>query len=487
MKERIFKLGIVGIILLMIAFNVNYTSWTDGDEPHYISGAESLVNNGDIDLKNEQENKTFLHFRPSNDFVIHYWKDQHGKFRPHHGIGASILYMPAYFISKHVLKNNKLIVQSIRFTQLILFLCGLMIMILLMKLILGQQSFDYSSLIPWLISPTVFLYATVIFPDMIQGLFFTLTAIGIYKVYQKSINNYSIQRYDNFLIYLGGIAAAFNVFVHYKTLLTTGLFLIFFVIYAILTKKKKLIFNYDTLIFMLPFVISIVLHMMMTYNWYNTINFSSIQGITSTQNVGGVFQRWFPNSPLIGIPGQFFDIDKGMFWMAPTVILYLFGFIEWFKKDRFSFTVFAVPSIISILIYSTFVEWAAGFCPAGRYVVPFMFLLYPSYYFCFKFIKRFIPGRLFIFLSITCSILILLSFKYRMGITHRNGFPSLTGVNLHYTIISKYFRIPDVNNYLRIFDYEFKPVLSWYGLSGIFILMILFYQFIKIASLLRKV
>jgi hypothetical protein len=480
MIENLKKISILAIIVLMFVFNINYTTWTDGDEPHYISGTESLVNNRDIDLKNEQINKTFLDFRPIDDFVIHYWPDKNDKFRPHHGIGASILYMPAYAIAKHVIKNNGLIVKSIRFTQFVIFLIGVLMMIALLKLVILKSAFDYLALVPWLISPTVFLYSTVIFPDMIQGVFFGLTAIGLIKLYNKSRSEYKSQRFDNFLIYLGGVGAGFNVFVHYKTLLTTGLFFVFYCLYAILTKNKKMVFNKNIIVFLLPFVVSIVLHMMMTYNWYNTINFSSIQGITSTSNVGSVFQRWFPNNPLIGISGQFLDIDKGMFWMAPTVIFYLLGLSRWFKEDRFSFTVIAIPSIISIFAYSTFVEWAAGFCPAGRYVVPFMFVMFPSYYFTYNYIKRFVIGKAYIVLSIIMSVLILLSFKYRMGIVHRNGFPSLLSTNLHYSIISKFFRIPDVNNYLRIFDFEFKPVLSWYGFCGAVIISIVLIQFVKI-------
>jgi hypothetical protein len=473
--SNIYRLIILLIIGLMLMFNLNFSTWTDGDEPHYIVGAESLVEDFDFNLTNQQESKSFIRYRPDLTFRVHSINDINNQLRPTHGIALSILYAPAYYIGNNIIKNPNAIVKGIRLTQFIIFILGLFLCIFYLRRLIPD--FDNFVFIPWLISPVVFLFSTVIFPDMIQGACFVLTAIGIYELFNQitsETNNNSI------IIFIGGMAAGVNLFVHYKTLLTTALILFSYMLFAIFS-NRKLIFNYKILKFIAPFGVFVILHMIMTFQWYHSLSFGSIQGFTAAQGYNKTILELFPNSPLIGLPGQILDIDKGVFWMGMTVILYLFGFKDWFIKNRFSFFVFAIPSIISIIFYSTYIEWAAGFCPAGRYIVPFMFILFPSYYFTYINIKNSIGSKVFIGISIIFSILVLISFKKGF---HRNGFPSLQGLNLHYVTISRLLKIPDVNQLLRFFDFENKPVIGIYGIIGVVFFVVIGIQFVSIIKLM---
>jgi hypothetical protein len=69
-----------------------------GDEPHYVMIAQSLAEDGDFDLKNNLEQKTYLPFIPVKiDFhgTIH-----QGKYHSYHLPGLSFLLLPFYFLFK---------------------------------------------------------------------------------------------------------------------------------------------------------------------------------------------------------------------------------------------------------------------------------------------------------------------------------------------------------------------------------------------------
>jgi hypothetical protein len=278
----------------MLVFNLNFSTWTDGDEPHYVVGTESFVQDNNFDLTNEQESKSFFRYRPDPNFRVHAIQDLNNRLRPTHGIALSILYSPAYYIGNNILKSPAAIIQGIRLTQFLIFIIGFLLCIVFLKRLVPD--FDNFVFIPWLISPVVFLYSTVIFPDMIQGVLFVLTAIGIYELYKHIINN---SKLNSVIVIVGGIAAGLNIFVHYKTFLTTALMLIMYIIYALIS-NKKLIFNNKIFLFFVPFCTFVMLHMFLTYRWYNSFSFSSIQGFTAAQGYNKSIFDLFPNSPLIG-------------------------------------------------------------------------------------------------------------------------------------------------------------------------------------------
>ncbi len=69
-----------------------------GDEPHYVMIAQSLAEDGDFDLKNNLENKTYLSFIP---VAIDFHGSIHeGRYRSYHLPGLSFLLLPFYLFFK---------------------------------------------------------------------------------------------------------------------------------------------------------------------------------------------------------------------------------------------------------------------------------------------------------------------------------------------------------------------------------------------------
>ena len=69
-----------------------------GDEPHYVMIAQSLVEDGDFDLKNNLENKTYLQYLPVE--IRFHGSIRAGRYHSFHLPGMSFLLLPFYFLFK---------------------------------------------------------------------------------------------------------------------------------------------------------------------------------------------------------------------------------------------------------------------------------------------------------------------------------------------------------------------------------------------------
>jgi hypothetical protein len=67
-----------------------------GDEPHYLMIAQSLVEDGDFDLKNNIDNKTYFNFLPIE--IRFHGGEYNGKYYSFHLPGLSFLLVPFYWI-----------------------------------------------------------------------------------------------------------------------------------------------------------------------------------------------------------------------------------------------------------------------------------------------------------------------------------------------------------------------------------------------------
>jgi hypothetical protein len=73
--------------------NSNY----GGDEPHYLLAAKSLVEDGDVDLKDEYAERSYASFYPYE--LDPHGSETDGRLRETHGVGFPLLIAPAYAIA----------------------------------------------------------------------------------------------------------------------------------------------------------------------------------------------------------------------------------------------------------------------------------------------------------------------------------------------------------------------------------------------------
>jgi hypothetical protein len=67
-----------------------------GDEPHYLLAAESLVEDGDVDVRDEYARRAYRGFYP---YVLHrHGEETNGRLNEPHGLGFPLLVAPAYAV-----------------------------------------------------------------------------------------------------------------------------------------------------------------------------------------------------------------------------------------------------------------------------------------------------------------------------------------------------------------------------------------------------
>ena len=114
LKAKAVTVWLTAFIIFALAAVVLYWQGIrlSGDEPHYIMIAQSLVEDGDFDLKNNMEEKTYYRYLPVE--LRFHGGDYNGKYRSFHLPGVSLLLIPFYWIFD-VLSLGKVLPPSLYF------------------------------------------------------------------------------------------------------------------------------------------------------------------------------------------------------------------------------------------------------------------------------------------------------------------------------------------------------------------------------------
>jgi hypothetical protein len=99
-KTKPWRIWLLSFLVFALAAAALYTRGIDlsGDEPHYVMIAQSLVEDGDFDLKNNLENKTYFQYLPVE--IRFHGSIHDGSYRSFHMPGISFLMVPGFFLFK---------------------------------------------------------------------------------------------------------------------------------------------------------------------------------------------------------------------------------------------------------------------------------------------------------------------------------------------------------------------------------------------------
>jgi len=93
-----WRVWLLSFLVFALAATIFYARgiYLSGDEPHYLLIAQSLVEDGDFDLQNNLQNKTYLTYLPV-EIPLH-GTVQDGKYRSFHLPGISFLLVPFFYL-----------------------------------------------------------------------------------------------------------------------------------------------------------------------------------------------------------------------------------------------------------------------------------------------------------------------------------------------------------------------------------------------------
>ena len=325
-----------------------------GDEPHYLVMTQSLVEDGDLDLRNNYLEKTYLWFHPAPlDPHTHYQNRSSGWW-PIHSPGLAVLLVPAYLLIRGLLPHAELawIIGSFR---LFMALFGLLLFLLLRHW-LRQLYPESGRTMPLLLllaftSPFLF-YSLHLFPEMIAA----LLGFGAYVTLGRQSGGRT--GYTRCAFFRAGLLLSPLIFFHNKYMvIQAGFFLALWLVRR--TRFRNL------LLFILPqFAMFLA----------SEVFLKAVYGTFSPTQVyeGAQFSSWLTHivqAPLFRrietLLGYFLDQRDGLLPYAPVFLLALFA-LTVAGKERRRENIFLSLVAGPYILYYAILTTRGAYSPPGR-------------------------------------------------------------------------------------------------------------------------
>jgi hypothetical protein len=318
-----------------------------GDEPHYIMITQSLVEDGDFDLKNNFEEKTYYKYLPI-DLRFH-GGDYNGKYRSFHLPGVSFLLIPFYWLFS-VLGVGKLIPPALYFRLAAavinaFFALGLF---LILKRKFPDQDITRFWLLFLIIFPLIF-HSIHLYPELPAAAL--LMFAYLFTFFEKK----------NYL--LAGLLLSFIPWFHVKYIPPLVVLAVAILYHLFKPFKPFKPFEREKIKGLFLFVIFPVISFILL-----VIYSKVLYGSYSPTDI-------FPKESYWGVPwllrlkvflAYFLDQRDGLLFYGPVFFLFFFGFKEKFK-DKY----LLLGILVSYVFFHAFTTVRGAYAPAGR---PLMFV-----------------------------------------------------------------------------------------------------------------
>lgn len=309
-----------------------------GDEPHYLMVTQSIIEDGDFNLRNNVEQKTYMDFIPAE--LAPHMIIRNGKHLSFHMPGLSILLLPFYLIFK---LTGSLIPPQLFFRISISFINAFFafsLFYLLKYFFPGKKIFNL-----WLLFvvlyPTLF-HSVHIFPELPAATFLIGSFLFIFSKKNNPLT--------------GGLFFSLSIWFHVKYYPPLLIFALFVLIGYIKDKKFKEILKF--LIFPAVSSLLLLLYSKALYGTFNPLNIFPPENYWTTPVI----------LKLKVLFSYFLDQRDGLLFYSPLLFLAFFGLKKRINRENI------MLFIISIYIFFHAVTTVRGaHSPAGR---PLIFVLW---------------------------------------------------------------------------------------------------------------
>lgn len=366
------------MVLILVMFSASRMGFGKeplvGDEPHYLLIADSLVNDGDVDLKNNYQQETYRNFysndisntrfpttvNPQNNY-------QESLNRPaeRHINLVRFPSLSLHWFSYHTIGLPLLVAGPYK----ALGLDGVVILMLCIAIGVALLTYRWALTVtrhalPALISTGIIVLSLSfiglsgkVFPDLpIAGLL-----LGTVMLLERKRQTW----WQQVLI---GLSLAAGYSLHPKTILMFGTIAAFASLNILHSKDSAQKRAGLLLCLFLPAIIGIGV-----IEWH----LLATQGIWNPSDLYSKQTLW-ENSPVLGVFSSWLDPTKGVLINNPAWLLALIGLPMWYRAAPKQFVRIVLIILPSLLLFATFRDWSGGFAPPGRYLLEVMPLLAPA-------------------------------------------------------------------------------------------------------------
>lgn len=340
--------GIVALTVLALFFAIlSQRATPTGDEPHYLIMIQSLLGDGDLDVRNNYENRDYLAYYPE---VI---PDPHvivtgERWYPVHAIGLPIVAAPAYAVGG----RTGVVVLLTLFT-----VAGLRILWSVLRLAgFGSPAASVATLVAGLTLPLSSM-AGQVFPEVPA---FLLVVIAL-----RAILAPAPSRWDTIGVLL---SVGLLPWLHPKYALLSGaLLLSMALVRRQRTTPAPLLGATGVLI------VSVLGHALLSYRWYGAplpgAPILVTHGVSPADWLPAILGHFFV-TPWIGLLGVLFDQQSGVFFASPVYLLAIPGIILlWRRAPKLAVACGLVFASV-YLPAGSFGVWYGGYCSPARLLTP---------------------------------------------------------------------------------------------------------------------
>ncbi len=318
-------LPVIFLIYAAAAARVQQKVGPEGDEPHYLMVAESLLRDGDLSLERDYAEGRYLPFHDAPLEPHYRVRGKHGEIYSLHALGLSLLILPAYAFGGYPGAS--------------LFM-ALLAALLAREMRAGLQSVFGEGPVAeggaWIaaLSPPLLYYAGLVFSEVPAAL---LVAVALRRRRGLAV----------------GLALAVLPWLNVRYVALSAVLVVYGLWSAEgVAERAKLV---------LPGVVSALASTFYHYALYGFFDPRRVYGRRPEFSLATVPE---------GLPGLFLDQEFGLLVYAPVFALAIPGFLRLVRRDRARAMAAAALVAAVVATSSTWHMWRGGFNPPGRFLVP---------------------------------------------------------------------------------------------------------------------
>jgi hypothetical protein len=319
------------LVLVVAAGRSHVVVGPQGDEPHYLMVAESLLRDGDLSLERDYAEGRWAAFHDAPLLPHYRVRGRHGEIYSLHAVGLSILILPAWALAGYA---------------------GVTVFMALLAALLAREVREWTAELcrredladaaGWLLvlSPPLLHYAGLVFTEVPAAL---AVAYGLRRSSAPSLGARGA------LAVGAAVAALPWLNVRYAPLALIVL------AHAVWRHRREL------LPLLGPLLVSVA-----GLLWYH----HALYGFWDPRNVYGRRPELALATLGEGLPGLFLDQEFGLLVYAPLLVLAIPGLVFLLRRDRRLGLTATLAVLAVVLTAGSWHMWRGGFNPPGRFLVP---------------------------------------------------------------------------------------------------------------------
>lgn len=312
--------------------------WTSGDEPHYLVATQSLLADGDFDLKNEYDSLGYQSFYPGDLEPRHVAIGRLGQEFPFHGLGVSILVAPAFALAG---------MPGARVMMVLVAAIGAGCFWSAARRLTGSTSAAWIAWIALVSSAPVALHGVLLYPDGVGAAVTSIALWALVILVRHSTISVSA-------ITVAGLALSMLPWLHIRLSAIAGVFGVAMLV-ALYRARRDLI-----LPFMAAPIVSFVLWIASTRVMFGTLDPTRVFRQLAAGSLAAM-----PT----GVLGMLFDAEYGLLVYAPVMALAALGIHATWRRSPLIAGASVLLTLSTLGVGGAWVWWGGDSAPA-RFLTP---------------------------------------------------------------------------------------------------------------------